>query len=60
MEIKVIKPFMAGGKPVEIDAVIDLPVADAAYVVGIGRAERIQADAKPAAEPAKPKKAKAS
>jgi hypothetical protein len=58
MEIRVIKPFMFKGQRVEAGEVIDLPVADAAYVVGLGRAEEIQAPEE-IQSPAAPKKAKA-
>ena len=51
MEIKVITAFMAHGKRVEAGEVIDLPVADAAYAVGLKRAEYIEAEA---AEPIDP------
>lgn len=56
MEIRVTKPFLFKGQRVEAGEVIDLPVADAAYVIGLGKAEGIQPsdDA-----PAKPKKAPA-
>lgn len=64
MEIIVVTPFMAHGRRVEADEVIDLPVADAAYVVGLGRARFVEAAAgepevvKPARrKPARRKKA---
>ena len=43
MEVIVLKAFMAYGKPVQPGTVIDLPVADAAYAIGIKRAERVEA-----------------
>lgn len=55
MEIRVIKAFMHGGKRVEPDDVIDLPAADAAYVIGLGKADAIDSDV----APAKKSKAKA-
>ena len=57
MEIRVTKPFLFKGQRVEAGEVIDLPVADAAYVIGLGKAEGIQPsdDAPP-----KPKKAPAT
>ena len=42
MEIRVTQPFLHKGQRVEAGEVIDLTVADAAYVVGLGRAEEIQ------------------
>lgn len=41
MEVQVIKAFMFAGKRVEPGSIIDMPVADAAYVIGLKRAERI-------------------
>lgn len=58
MEIKVIEPFMANGNRVEVGEVIDLPVAEAAYVVGLKRAEHIDGDIPPA-KSARAKKTKA-
>jgi hypothetical protein len=63
MEVLVLKAFMANGKPQPPGTVIDLPVADAAYAIGLKRAERIE----PAAEtaealppvPKRPRKARA-
>jgi hypothetical protein len=45
MEVLVLKAFMANGKPQPPGTVIDLPVADAAYAIGLKRAERIEASA---------------
>lgn len=45
MEVQVIKSFMFGGKPVPVGAIIDMPPADAAYVVALKRAEKIGAPA---------------
>ena len=60
MEIKVIEPFMANGNRVEVGEVIDLPVAEAAYVVGLGRAAYVvDADEAPTKPPRKGRKAKA-
>lgn len=62
MEIRVIKPFMAFGRRVEVGDVIDLPVADAAYAVSLGRAEAIETaeqNVMPVKKPASAKKAKA-
>ena len=57
MEIIVIEAFMAHGKRVEPGDVIDLPVADAAYVIGLRRAQKVEAADKPAeAKPTKPAK----
>ncbi len=42
MEIVVTVPFMAFGKRQEAGQVIDLPVADAAYVIGLGKAEKVE------------------
>lgn len=50
MEVIVLKPFMANGQPQPPGTVIDLPTADAAYVIGIKRAERVEAS--PASAPA--------
>ena len=61
MEIKVIEPFMAHGKRVEAGEVIDLPVADATYIVGLKRAEfiveesAVEESTAPAAKKAKAK-----
>lgn len=41
MEVQVIKAFMFAGKRVEPGSIVDMPVADAAYVIGLKRAERI-------------------
>lgn len=56
MEIIVTTAFMAHGNRVEPGDVIDLPEADAAYVIGLGRAEKVTAPAEAPSE--KPKKAK--
>lgn len=57
MELVVVKPFMAFGQRQEAGQVIDLPVAEAAYVIGLGKAEKVEpipmADAEPAAKPRK-------
>jgi hypothetical protein len=42
MEIVVLVPFMAFGKRQEAGQVINLPAADAAYVIGLGRAEKVE------------------
>lgn len=63
MEVLVLKAFMANGKPAPAGSIVDLPVPDAQYVIGLKRAERIE----PAAEtaeamspaPKRPRKAKA-
>jgi len=52
MEVLVLKAFMANSKPQPPGTVIDLPVADAAYVIGLKRAERIEAAAVDAGKPA--------
>jgi hypothetical protein len=54
MELIVVKPFMAFGQRQEAGQVIDLPVAEAAYVVGLQLATRVEP--KPAEEAAPPKK----
>jgi hypothetical protein len=41
MEILVIKSFMFDGKPAAPGSIIDMPVADAEYVIALKRAERI-------------------
>lgn len=57
MEIRVTKPFLFKGQRVEAGEVIDLPVADAAYVIGLRRAQKVEAADKPAeAKPKKPAK----
>lgn len=43
MEVIVIKSFMVNGQPAQPGTVVDLPVADAAYVIGLKRAERVEA-----------------
>lgn len=56
-EVKTLRPLWHHGKPVEAGEVILLPDANAAYLVGIGRVERVtevQAPAKP--RPARTKK----
>ena len=58
MEITVTTPFMAFGRRLESGEVIDLPVADAAYVVGLGRAAYV-ADAEEAPQGPRRRKAKA-
>lgn len=59
MEIIVTEAFMAHGKRVEPGDVIDLPVADAAYVIGLRRAQKVDAandsPDQPAEQPAEPK-----
>lgn len=59
MEIRAIDDFMAFGRRIEPGEVIDLPVADAHYIIGLGRAEAIGSD-EPAAKkkPAPKRKAK--
>ena len=52
MEILVLKAFMAHGKPQPAGTVLDLPTADAAYVIGLKRAERIEPAAVDAGKPA--------
>lgn len=60
MEITVTTPFMAFGRRHEAGEVIDLPVAEAAYVVGLGRAAYVaDADEAPTKPPRKGRKAKA-
>ncbi len=60
MEITVTTPFMAFGRRLEAGEVIDLPVAEAAYVVGLGRAAYVaDADEAPTQPPRKGRKAKA-
>lgn len=54
MELIVVKPFMAFGQRQEAGQVIDLPVADAAYVVGLQLAAKVEP--KPADESAPAKK----
>lgn len=56
MEIIVIEAFMAHGKRVEPGDVIDLPVADAAYVIGLRRAQKVEAADKAESKPKKPAK----
>lgn len=59
MEITVTTPFMAFGRRLEAGEVIDLPVAEAAYVVGLGRAAYVDdADEAPTQPPRKGRKAK--
>ena len=41
MEVQVIKSFMFGGKPAAPGSIIDMPVAEAEYVIALKRAERI-------------------
>ena len=41
MEVQVIKAMYFQGKPVAPGEVIDLPPADAQYLIGIGRVESI-------------------
>jgi len=53
MEVKVVEPMFHQGKPVKPGEVIDLPPADAQYLVSIGRVEAIEA----AANAGKPKAA---
>ena len=43
MEVQVIKSFMFGGKPAAPGSIIDMPVAEAEYVIALKRAERILA-----------------
>ena len=57
MEIVVTVPFMAHGKRQEAGQVIDLPVADAAYVIGLGKAEKVEPA--PVVEAAPKRRAKA-
>lgn len=57
MEIIVTTAFMAFGRRVEAGEVIDLPIADAAYVIGLKRAEKVESVAQPSSAE-KPKKAK--
>lgn len=59
MEVRVLKSFMFGGKPAPVGAVVDMPVADAAYVVGLRRAEYIAAMSGAAVAPAEVKPARA-
>ena len=59
MEVRVLKSFMFGGKPAPVDSVVDMPVADAAYVVGLRRAEYIAAAPAVAAIAAEAKPARA-
>jgi len=64
MEVQVIKAFMFAGKRVEPGSIVDMPVADAAYVIGLKRAERIveaapESAAEPEVKPARPRKASA-
>ncbi len=60
MEIRVTQPFLHKGQRVEAGEVIDLTVADAAYVVGLGRAAYVaDADEAPTQPPRKGRKAKA-
>ena len=60
MEITVTTPFMAFGRRLDGGEVIDLPVADAAYVVGLGRAADVaDADADEEPQGARRRKAKA-
>ena len=40
-EVRITKPMWIDGKTVQVDSVVDLPEADAAYQVALGRAERI-------------------
>jgi hypothetical protein len=59
MEVLVLKAFMANGKVQPAGTVIDLPVADAAYVIGLKRAEYIEPAAETAeAMPPAPKRAR--
>lgn len=51
MEVQVLKAFMFAGKRVEPGSIVDMPVADAAYVIGLKRAERIVEAPEPAADP---------
>ena len=57
MEVLVLKAFMANGKPQPPGTVLDLPVADAHYAIGLKRAEPITEQPAPQA-PAKGRKAK--
>ena len=64
MEVQVIKAFMFAGQRVEPGSIIDMPVADAAYVIGLKRAEPIidadsQAVAVPEIKPSRRRKAQA-
>ena len=57
MEVMVLKAFMFKNKVAEAGSIVDMPVADAQYVIGLKRAEPIVD--KPAAQaPAKVRKSK--
>ena len=41
MEVMVLKAFMFKNKVAEAGSIVDMPVADAQYVIGLKRAEQI-------------------
>jgi hypothetical protein len=57
MEVQVTKSFMFAGKPQPVGEILDMPIADAHYAIGLKRAAAI-ADVVPVeVKPAKAKKA---
>lgn len=54
MEILILKSFMVNGRPAPAGAIVDLPVADAQYAIGLKRAERIEPSASADTPPAPP------
>lgn len=57
MEVQVIKSFMFAGKPQPVGQIIDMPIADAHYAIGLKRAEAVCESAPVEAKPVKAKKA---
>ena len=57
MEVQVIKSFMFAGKAQPAGQIIDMPIADAHYVIGLKRAEAVCESAPVESKPAKAKKA---
>jgi len=57
MEVQVIKSFMFAGKAQPVGEIIDMPIADAHYAIGLKRAVAITDVAPVEVKPAKAKKA---
>jgi hypothetical protein len=57
MEVQVIKSFMFAGKAQPAGAIIDMPIADAHYAIGLKRAAAISDVVPVEVKPAKVKKA---
>ena len=56
MEVMVLKAFMFKNKVAEAGSVVDMPLADAQYVIGLKRAEAISEALVVEAKPVKAKK----